>query len=78
MTMNKEAQMDVQEVGPMALEKRADSAPLPATPAELTVDDILAQASKIQDVMRQAMTEGQHYGVIPGTNKPSLLQPGAE
>jgi ssDNA-binding Zn-finger/Zn-ribbon topoisomerase 1 len=28
--------------------------------------------------MQKALKDGQHYGVIPGTNKPSLLKPGAE
>ena len=28
--------------------------------------------------MRRAMHDGEHYGVIPGTQKPTLLKPGAE
>lgn len=32
----------------------------------------------IQQVMRDVMQEGTHYGQIPGTPKPSLWQPGAE
>ncbi len=32
----------------------------------------------IQEVMRAVMQEGYHYGVIPGTEKPTLLKPGAE
>jgi hypothetical protein len=28
--------------------------------------------------MRAVMKNGEHYGVIPGTNKPTLLKPGAE
>lgn len=45
---------------------------------ELSVDDVLAQADKIQDIMQRGMKVGLHYGTIPGTKKPSLLQPGAE
>jgi hypothetical protein len=45
---------------------------------ELTVDDVQAQVAKIQDLMSKALKDGLHYGVIPGTNKPSLLKPGAE
>lgn len=45
---------------------------------EITVDELLAQASKIQDVMSKAMKKGVHYGDIPGINKPTLLKPGAE
>lgn len=48
------------------------------TPMELSVTDVLAQVKKIQEVMRLCMKEGEHYGVIPGTNKPTLLKPGAE
>jgi hypothetical protein len=29
-------------------------------------------------IVKQAMTEGHDYGVIPGTRKPSLYQPGAD
>lgn len=47
-------------------------------PMELSVQDLLAQVRKIQEVMRTCMREGEHYGVIPGTNKPTLLKPGAE
>jgi hypothetical protein len=57
-------------------------------PAELTVEDILKQMTKIQQVMKQAMREGEHYGIIPGTerkdkegkdiSKRTLLKPGAE
>jgi len=46
---------------------------------EMSVEQVLGQVSKIQEIMRRAMVEGEHYGVIPGTNnKPSLLQPGAQ
>lgn len=51
-----------------------------ALPAELTVADVLAQTVKIQDLMKSALKDGEHYGVIPGTNKDkkTLLKPGAE
>jgi hypothetical protein len=45
---------------------------------ELTVQEVVAQANKIQELMKLALHDGQHYGVIPGTNKPTLLKPGAE
>ncbi len=32
----------------------------------------------VQALMKQVMVQGKHYAVIPGTKKPSLLQPGAE
>lgn len=45
---------------------------------ELGVEDVIAQVQKIQAVMERVMKEGEHYGVIPGTQKPTLLKPGAE
>ncbi len=53
-----------------------------------TPRQLLAQVDLIQQVMREAMRSGEHYGVIPGTERkdkdgkdisnPSLLQPGAQ
>ena len=45
---------------------------------ELSVDQIKSQVNLIQSVMADVMQEGHHYGVIPGTDKPTLLKPGAE
>src|SRR5215470_2281990 len=44
----------------------------------LTAQEIKAQVQLIQEVMQAVMLEGFHYGVIPGTEKPTLLKPGAE
>ena len=46
--------------------------------APLTADDVKAQVTLIQSVMKAVMQEGHHFGVIPGTDKPTLLKPGAE
>ena len=46
--------------------------------APLTAMEIKAQVQLIQEVMQAVMQEGFHYGVIPGTEKPTLLKPGAE
>lgn len=46
--------------------------------APLTALEIKAQVQLIQEVMQAVMQEGQHFGVIPGTEKPSLLKAGAE
>jgi ssDNA-binding Zn-finger/Zn-ribbon topoisomerase 1 len=35
-------------------------------------------AERIRTIKRELMTEGSHYGTIPGTDKPTLLKPGAE
>ena len=46
---------------------------------EMSVKDVVGQAQKVLEIMRQTMRAGIHYGaVIPGTNKHSLLKPGAE
>lgn len=44
----------------------------------MSVDSVVKQVSLIQDVMKRTMKEGEHYGKIPGTDKPTLLKPGAE
>jgi hypothetical protein len=54
----------------------------------MSVENVMAQVRAIQELMRQAMKPGEHYGIIPGTSrkdkdgkemaKPSLLKPGAE
>ncbi len=51
----------------------------------LTAADMRQQVQLIQQVMKEVMIgptdenpEGVHYGVVPGTNKPSLLKAGAE
>jgi hypothetical protein len=40
--------------------------------------DVLKQINVIQEVMGAVMHKDEHYGTIPGTNKPSLYKPGAE
>jgi len=44
----------------------------------MTPERVRKQVNLIQEVMRGVMTEGEHYGVIPGCKKPSLFKPGAE
>lgn len=51
---------------------------VPAVSEERSVEEVLAQMEKVQQLMRSALTKDEHYGVIPGTKKPSLLQPGAQ
>ena len=46
---------------------------------EFPIQRLIAQKTAIQKAMRAVMKEGEHFGVIPGTQgKPSLLQPGAD
>ncbi len=40
--------------------------------------EIRQRVNLIQEVMRSIMQKDVHYGVIPGTQKPSLYKPGAE
>lgn len=44
----------------------------------LSVGDVRSQVNLIQRVMREVMKDGQHYGTIPGTPKPTLYKAGAE
>jgi len=44
----------------------------------ITGDDIRHRIAELQDFVKQYMVEGEDYGVIPGTAKPTLLKPGAE
>jgi hypothetical protein len=59
-------------------------------PAEMTIEDLVAQVRKIQGAIQAVMIENEHYGAIPGTSprkgpdgkplppKMVLLKPGAE
>ena len=42
------------------------------------IDELAAQVSLIRESMERVLVRGVHYGTIPGTNRPSLWQPGAE
>lgn len=44
----------------------------------MSIQSLTRQVDLIQEVMKKVMREGEHYGKIPGTNKPTLLKPGAE
>jgi hypothetical protein len=44
----------------------------------LTASDIKAQVQLIQEVMKAVMEKDVHYGIIPGTPKPTLYKAGAE
>jgi hypothetical protein len=57
---------------------------VPAAGATLAVTtpvqakDLVERLDKIREAMSTAMQEGVDYGRIPGTDKPTLLKPGAE
>ncbi|MGH8103790.1 MAG: hypothetical protein ACREJQ_04630, partial [bacterium] len=51
----------------------------------MTVGELTKQALLIQKILDEVMVgptpenpHGVHYGIVPGTKKPTLLQPGAE
>lgn len=46
--------------------------------ALMSAADVLTQVKVVQEVMHAVMKKDTHYGVIPGTEKPSLWKPGAE
>lgn len=43
-----------------------------------SASDVRAHVNRIQEVMKAVMKRDVHYGVIPGTQKPTLYKPGAE
>ena len=44
----------------------------------MTAVEVRAQVQLIQEVMKAVMEKDVHYGVIPGTTKPTLYKPGSE
>lgn len=61
-----------------AIARRTDGGMATVMPAEMTIEELVARTQKVQQAMKAVMHEGEHYGVVPGTNKPTLLKPGAE
>ena len=47
-------------------------------PEEQQAKDTLAEIGQFQALVRSSLKSGHDFGVIPGTNKPTLLKPGAE
>jgi hypothetical protein len=47
-------------------------------PSQDLVRTRLADIERFRQVVRQELREGSDYGVIPGTQRPTLLKPGAE
>jgi hypothetical protein len=44
----------------------------------MDTESLIAQAKAVQTVMKSVMKEDVHYGIVPGSKKPSLYKPGAE
>jgi hypothetical protein len=49
-----------------------------AVAAPVQASDLVERMGKIREAMERAMEKDVDYGVIPGTQKPTLLKPGAE
>lgn len=47
-------------------------------PQMLSAAEMRDRVNKVQEVMRKVMKQETHYGVIPGTNKPTLYKAGSE
>jgi len=47
-------------------------------PGRLTPEQARERSAWVREVTKAALQEGVDFGVIPGTDKPSLLKPGAE
>lgn len=45
---------------------------------QFSPEQVLSQVQMIQDLMSKVMQNKQHYGIIPGTPKPTLYKAGAE
>lgn len=46
--------------------------------ANLATTEVIARTHQIREVMEKVMKRDVHYGVIPGTQKPTMYQPGAD
>lgn len=47
-------------------------------PRQLSAVEVRQHVNTIQEVMKSVMKSETHYGIIPGTNKPSLYKAGSE
>lgn len=47
-------------------------------PGRMAVSEIIGHVAMVQEVMRAVMKPDVHFGVIPGTDKPTLYKAGAE
>jgi hypothetical protein len=48
------------------------------TTGRMSASEVVQHALVVQEVMRAVMKPTVHYGTIPGTDKPTLFQPGAD
>lgn len=68
-----------QSASPAHLRSADEAAPVPVhLDAQQALGRMIEHTRAMASIVKQAMTEGHDYGVIPGTRKPSLYQPGAD
>jgi len=71
--------MDEQQGQLIVTEPRALAAVQTLPPLQpMSVKDLVTRIQQIQQIMNAVMKPMIHYGVIPGTQKPSLWRPGGE
>lgn len=58
--------------------EQGSSVPSIANADVLDVESVVKQVALVKQVMERVMTKDVHYGVCPGTDKPTLKKPGAE
>ena len=46
--------------------------------APLTIEELVGRVRLVEQVKMAVMRDGEHFGTIPGTPKPTLYQPGAQ
>src|SRR3990167_7023317 len=46
--------------------------------APLTIEELVGRVRLVEQVKKAVMRDGEHFGTIPGTPKPTLYQPGAQ
>jgi hypothetical protein len=60
------------------VQEQAQSLVKEAEGKSMTAKELIAQVQIIQQVKEAVMIKDVHYGIIPGSQKPTLLKPGAE
>lgn len=70
--------MDHQDENSAVAVQQPQAVAVPGVTDALSVQEITGQVALIQGIMKAVMRDNEHYGTIPGTNKPTLLKPGAE
>src|SRR5699024_8468047 len=64
--------------GEVGMELYNDHRPPVQVSDHAPLEQLQEQVQVIQQTMKSVMKQDEHFGTIPGTNKPTLLKPGAE